>query len=74
MTASNARLERLALAAAVQWWKAKRPRGWTHKQHLDEPSAALVGIDAELAWCVARMLEAKRREPVKVSQGEKQWQ
>lgn len=64
MTARSAHLERLALTAAIAWWKAKRPRGWSHKQHLDEPSVALSGIDAELGWCVARMLEAKRAEPV----------
>lgn len=64
MTARTAHLERLALTAAVAWWKSKRPRGWSHKQHLDEPSAATAGADAELAWAVARMLEAKRGEQV----------
>lgn len=65
MTARMTRLERLAFETAVSWWKSKRPRGWTHKQHLDEPSVALTGHDAELAWAIARVLEAKRGEPVR---------
>lgn len=44
--------------AALRWWKAHRPVGWTTDQHLAEPTVNCVGPNEhKLATEVARMVK-----------------
>lgn len=50
-------LEEHLLLAALDWWKSKRPEGWTHRQHLHMPDAFLrSAAEQELAQRVAAYL------------------
>lgn len=65
MTAREALHRRHMLEAAIAWWKAKRPRGYSHTQHLDEPDSGLKDeAEVVLAKAIAAWLRAKRKEPV----------
>lgn len=45
------------VAAAVSWWRAMRPMGWSEAQHLETPLEGTVGVyERNLAIAVAKHL------------------
>lgn len=51
-------LELAVLLAAKEWWRAKRPRGWSELEHLRNPTVDCIPALGEpaLANAVARRL------------------
>lgn len=52
--------EQLVVAAAIRWWKSKRPLAYSHREHLENPRVNTV-TDAEtrLAHSIAKYLKKK---------------
>jgi hypothetical protein len=51
--------ENMVIIAAIQWWKSKKPRGWTYEQHMSNPTVNCEKTkeEKELAKSIARFLE-----------------
>ena len=52
--------ERQILAAAIRWWRNKRPIGWTERKHLEHPLVNVTTSPA-LARAVAKHIAERRR-------------
>ena len=55
--------EKAVIAAAVKWWRGKRPEGWKLTEHLDSPLVnAYTSGGLPLAEAVSRLLRERGKK------------